>query len=100
LQPERDGRVRFSAWVGSKIFINSPLLASDEKTDDTQQHSANYHEDPLRFDHQRARRSIRANETQNIGDDVPKADRKQNETNHNQNNLEGLWFHKTRDAAY
>jgi hypothetical protein len=86
-------------WLGSNNFIKSTLLTFDKDTDDTQERSANHHEYPRRSDHKCARRSVRANETQNIRDDLQKADCQQNETNHNQNNLECLWFHNTLDAA-
>jgi hypothetical protein len=85
--------------LGSNVVINSTLLAPDEKTSDAQNRSANHHKYPMSSDHKRARRSVRANETQNIGDGVQKADCQQNDTNHNQNNLECLWFHKTFNAA-
>jgi hypothetical protein len=40
-------------WLGI-IVINSTLLASDEKADDTQKRSANHHEYPMTSDHKRA----------------------------------------------
>jgi hypothetical protein len=86
-------------WLGGNIVINSTLLTSDKKTNDTQERSANRHKYPMSSNHKRARRGVRANEMQNIWDDVQKADCQQNDANHNQNNLDGLCFHKTLDAA-